>query len=303
MVKIETRYMTKNPCYGVKRTINVKGLVLHSVGCAQPNKEVFFNNWNKSTYNNASVHGFIDNDGCIICLPCMENTQTSKPGVAHRGWHIGSGTKGSGNNTHLGFEMTEPSCIKYTGGATFTCSDKAKAISFVKKNIENAIELFARLCIYHSLDPLADGVIISHSEGYSRGIGSNHGDPVHLFNQLGMTYSMDQFREDVNARVQELKSEKQTPTSIVNYDSNKEEDDMTDERFMELMNNYRNTLRDNDCNEYSKDAREWAIQNGIIAGSGQKLANGEVNYMWADTMSREQFVTVLYRFAKLIGKA
>lgn len=296
MVKIETRYMSQNPCYNNKRTIAVKGLMLHSVGCPQPNKEVFFKNWNKSTYDSACVHGFIDNDGCIICLPCMENTQTSKPGYAHRGWHAGTGTKGkafSANNTYIGFEMTEPSCIKYTGGATFTCSNRDAAISFVKKNIENATELFARLCIYHNLDPLADGTIISHKEGCARGIASNHGDPSHLFTQLGMDYSMDQFRQDVNIRVQELKSNNTTAI-------NEEDENMTDEKFAELMNNYRNTLRDNDCNDYSKEAREWAIKNGIIAGSDQKLPNGDTNYMWADMLTREQFITVLYRFSKII---
>lgn len=292
MVNIETRYMTKNPCYTTKRSINVKGLVLHSVGCAQPNKEVFFKNWNSTSYNKACVHGFIDNDGCLICLPCMENTQTSRPGVAHRGWHIGSGTKGSANNTHLGFEMTEPSCIKYTGGATFTCSNNEAAVAFVKKNLENATELFARLCIYHNLDPLADGVIISHAEGHARAIGSNHGDPEHLFNQLAMNYSMDQFRKDVNDRVQELKT---------NNAINAEDENMTDQKFAEMMNAYRNTLRDNDCNDYSKEAREWAIENGIIVGSDQKLPNGDTNYMWADMLTREQFVTVLYRFSKIIS--
>lgn len=302
MVKIETKYMTQNPCYNTNRSITVKGLMLHSVGCSQPNKDVFFKNWNKSSYNNACVHGFIDNDGCIICLPCMETTSTSKPGTAHRGWHCGSGKKGSGNNTHIGFEMTEPSCIKYTSGANFTCSDKPTAIAFVKKNVENAIEVFAQLCIYHNLNPLEDGVIISHKEGNSRGVASPHADPDHLFTQLGMDYSMDQFRKDVNAKVQEIKGSSSTSTST-SITPKKEVTTMTDAEFMTLMNNYRNTLRDNDCNAYSEEARNWAIKNGLIAGSDQKLPNGETNYMWADFLTREQFVTVLYRFAKLIGKA
>ena len=42
---------------------------------------------------------------------------------------------------------------------------------------EAAVELFAMLCKKYSLDPLADGVVISHKEGHSRGNASNHGFP------------------------------------------------------------------------------------------------------------------------------
>lgn len=47
------------------------------------------------------------------------------------------------------------------------------------------------------MDPLADRVILSHKEGSSRGIASNHGDPEHLWMQLGMGYTMDGFRKAV----------------------------------------------------------------------------------------------------------
>lgn len=33
--KIE-RFLTKNPCYKENKKITVKGIMLHSVGCAQP---------------------------------------------------------------------------------------------------------------------------------------------------------------------------------------------------------------------------------------------------------------------------
>ena len=223
----------------------------------------------------------------------MEETATSKPGYAHRGWHIGKGSKGSANNTHLGFEMTEPSCIKYVGGATFICSDVPKAQAFVKKNIENAVELFARLCIYHNLDPLSKGVIISHAEGYKLGVGSNHGDPDHLWNQLNMNYTMDNFRQDVYNKVQELK------TGINN---NEEDEDMDLATFEKLFNEYRNTLRDNDHSKYSEEAMAWAVKNGLIQGNGT-TENGSPNLMQQDFLTREQLITVLYRFAKYIGKA
>ena len=76
MINIVTSYLTKNPCYNSKRMIKVQGLTLHSIGCPQPNAQVFIKNWNSSSYNRACVHGFIDNTGCYITLPCMEETHT-----------------------------------------------------------------------------------------------------------------------------------------------------------------------------------------------------------------------------------
>ena len=139
------------------------------LGWLSPAKaSVFINSWNSPSYDNACVHGFIDgNDGTVYqTLPWN-----------HRGWHCGSGSKGSGNNTHIGVEMCEPACIKYTSGANFTCSDTATAKAVAKRTYEAAVELFAMLCRQYNLNPTADGVIISHREGHSRGIASNHGGP------------------------------------------------------------------------------------------------------------------------------
>ena len=168
----------------------VKGLMLHSVGCPQPKASVFINSWNSPSYDNACVHGFIDgNDGTVYqTLPWN-----------HRGWHCGSGSKGSGNNTHIGVEMCEPACIRYTSGSNFTCSDLSAARAVAKRTYEAAVELFAYLCKQYNLNPAADGVIISHREGHSRGIASNHGDPEHLWKGLGLGYTMDGFRKDVKA--------------------------------------------------------------------------------------------------------
>lgn len=95
--------------------------------------------------------------------------------------------------------MCEPACIKYTSGASFTCSDTATAKAVAKRTYEATVELFAYLCDKYALDPTADGVIISHKEGHARGVASNHGDPEHLWNQIGMGYTMDTFRKAVKA--------------------------------------------------------------------------------------------------------
>lgn len=192
-MKLVQSIMTKNPCYTAGRKITVKGLMLHSVGCPQPNASVFIKNWNTPSYGTACVHGFIDgNDGTVYqTLPWN-----------HRGWHCASGPKGSGNNTHIGVEMCEPASIRYTGGSSFTCSNLSAARTSVKKTYEAAVELFAYLCKLYGLNPTADGVIISHREGHSRSIASNHGDPEHLWNGLGMGYTMNTFRKDVKEKMQ-----------------------------------------------------------------------------------------------------
>ena len=192
-MKLVQSIMTKNPCYTAGRKITVKGLMLHSVGCPQPNASVFIKNWNTPSYGTACVHGFIDgNDGTVYqTLPWN-----------HRGWHCASGPKGSGNNTHIGVEMCEPASIRYTGGSSFTCSNLSAARTSVKKTYEAAVELFAYLCKLYGLNPTADGVIISHREGHARGIASNHGDPEHLWNGLGMGYTMNTFRKDVKEKMQ-----------------------------------------------------------------------------------------------------
>lgn len=203
-MKLVQSFLTKNPCYTAGKKITVKGLMLHSVGCPQPSAAVFIKNWNSASYDRTCVHGFIDgNDGTVYqTLPWN-----------HRGWHGG----GSSNNTHIGVEMCEPACIKYTGGATFTCSDTATAKAVAKRTYEAAVELFAFLCSEYDLDPLADGVIVSHAEGYKRGIASNHGDPEHLWKQLGMDYTMDGFRKAVKAAMGEDASTDTSDTATKEY--------------------------------------------------------------------------------------
>lgn len=77
-----------------------------------------------------------------------------------------------------------------------------------------------------------------------------------------------------------------------------EDDDMNVDRFRELWLEMRKTLQDNDANNYSKEAREWAVSNGLIIGNNTDEFNG----MWEDVLTREQLVTVLYRFFTMINK-
>ncbi len=191
-MKIIESYLTKNRCYQAGKAIIAKGLMLHSVGCPQPSAQAFVSSWDNAQAT-ACVHAFVDgNTGDVYQTVPWE----------HRGWHCASGPSGSGNDTHIGVEMCEPACIKYTAGSTFTCTDLDAAKEVAKRTYDAAVELFAMLCKMYDLDPLADGVIISHREGHARGIASNHGDPEHLWQQLGLWYTMDTFREEVSAAME-----------------------------------------------------------------------------------------------------
>lgn len=196
-MKFVENFLTRNPCYGANMSNaddryttfqrrGPQGLVLHSIGVAQPSSSGFLTRWDSPSYDRACVHGFIDaNTGTIYqTLPWN-----------FRAWHVG----GSANNTHVGVEMCEPSAIKYTSGAKFTITDKDKAFKQCETAYKAAVELFAYLCNKYKLDPLKDGVILSHNECGKRGIGSGHVDPEHLWNGLGIGYTMDGFRKDVKA--------------------------------------------------------------------------------------------------------
>lgn len=180
-MKVIQNICTQSDCYKSGRNIEVKGLMLHSVGCPQPKAQPFINSWNKSGAK-ACVHAIVEPDGDVYQLLPWN----------HRGWHGG----GDSNNTHIGVEMTEPDTIEYIGGASWReKADGEKTKAHVLATYKHAVELFAYLCLKFSLDPTADGVILSHSEGHDRGIASNHGDVEHLWRHFGL--SMSQFRKDI----------------------------------------------------------------------------------------------------------
>lgn len=196
-MKIVESLLTKNTCFKINKKMTVKGLMLHSIGCPQPRASVFANGWNDPK-KEVAVHGFIDGLTGDVWQFLPWNIC---------GWHAG----GAANQTHIGVEMGEPDCIKYKpSSATFTIkdSDRPAAIACAQRTYNAAVELFAYLCNSFGLDPLADGVIIGHAEGHARGIASNHGDPEHLWRQLGMSKTMDGFRRDVAAKMGKVKVEK-----------------------------------------------------------------------------------------------
>lgn len=187
-MEIVQAYATKNRCYQVAAPLTPRGIMLHSIGCPQPNAAVIAQNYNQYRPNGQSVcvHAFVQRDGTVYqTLPWTVQA-----------WHCG----GAANATHIGIEMTEPASIVYTGhGAEWRDLDPAATETHIKGTYAAAVELFAQLCAQFDLDPLADGVIISHAEGAARGVASAHADPTHLWREFGLT--MDGFRADVAAKM------------------------------------------------------------------------------------------------------
>ena len=187
-------FATKNKCYQVATPLTPQGIMLHSIGTPQPNAAVMAKSYNVYRPNGQSVcvHGFIQRDGTYYqTLP-----------YTMRAWHCG----GAANATHIGIEMTEPASIIYTGhGADWRDLEPAATEAHVRGTYAAAVELFAQLCTQYALDPLEDGVIISHAEGAARGIASAHADPTHLWRAFWLT--MDGFRADVAGAMNENDNE------------------------------------------------------------------------------------------------
>ena len=54
--------------------------------------------------------------------------------------------------------------------------------------------------------------------------------------------------------------------------------------------------------DWAAEAKSWSINNGLVKGIGTG-ADGKTEYGWDGNLTLARAVTILYRFAKLIGKA
>ena len=247
-MQILNKYLTKNPYFNDGRWITgsaFKGFFLHSVGVGQPDPLVFIRQWDKASFTYAGINGFIGADAVYLTAPCLET-----PGKVKRMPHAG---KPAGNNGYIGFEMCEPAQIHYTVGASFTVRDKAAAQAYCRKTYQNAVQLFARLCSFHGKNPLQDGVILSHNEAGKRGVASGHVDPEHLWRGLGLSYTMNGFRQDVAAAMRP-----------------KEEIDMTKAEVIALIDQRIKTAldgKDVPASDWAKDELAAAVAAGITDGT------------------------------------
>lgn len=235
-MKFYTQILKNNRCYKQGDTITPKGVMVHSTGANNPNLRRYVpgndvigynsggNDWNRPG-TGACVHAFVGklSDGSVGVVQTLPWDM--------RGWHCGSGSKGSANNTHISFEI---------------CEDGLQDASYFNAVYQAAVELTAELCKQYGLAPKADGVVICHSEGHARGIASNHGDVMHWFPIHGK--SMDTFRADV-ARLMEG------------------EDDMTQEQFDAMMENYLARRAEKSADTWATTGLTQAKAKGITDGT------------------------------------
>lgn len=184
-MEITQFFLTENPCYKAGRKIIPSGIVVHSTGANNPNlkryigpddgvlgRNQYNNHWNRELKSgNKCVHAFIGKvaDGSVRVYQTLPWDM--------RCWGVGSGKKGSHNNTHIQFEI---------------CEDGLTDEAYYKEAFDLAKELCAYLCKKYGIDPSR---IVGHYESAAAGMGSNHGDPRHWQKKFGD--SMDDFRNDV----------------------------------------------------------------------------------------------------------
>jgi len=252
-VQIVTRYITKNPYFSDGRWISGSdfwGFILHDVACCQDDPLVFIRGWDSPDHTSAGINGFIGDKAVYITAPSLETK-----GRVKRMPHACS----PANNHYIGFETCNPKTLHFNANHTkFTvdAKDLPAARAYVAACYGNAVALFARLCKFHSKDPLADGVILSHKEAGARGIASQHGDIEGLWNGLGMGYTMNGFRADVARKM-------------------KEEIDMTKDELMALIESKTNPLQEELAaakKELAKAKEDLAAANAEQAGIKEALA-------------------------------
>ena len=261
-MKLFRQILTENDCHKAGRTIVPKGVMVHSTGANNPNLRRYVqpddgvlgvnssgNHWNRPGVQKC-VHAFIGRtaDGTVAVYQTLPWTC--------RGWHCG----GKANNTHISFEI---------------CEDGLEDGAYFKQVYQAAAELTAHLCKKYRLDPLADGVVIDHHEGYERGIASGHADVSHWFPRHGK--SMDDFRADVARQMRE------------------EDETVTQAEFDRMMDDYLERLSEKEPADWSAAARAWAESSGLIKG------DAEGNKQYKGFVTREQMAVFLKRLTEMKG--
>lgn len=232
-MRLRQQFLRQNDCYQTGRTIQVRGVMVHSTGADNPRVARYVPGDDEMGHNTAGNHW--DRPGLAKCVHAFVG-KFADGGVGivqtlpwtHRGWHAG----GAANNTHIGFEI---------------CEDSLEDPVYFSRVYREAAELTAMLCRQYGLDPLEDGVIICHQEGFRRGVASNHADVLHWFPRMGK--SMDDFRADVAKLMKG------------------EDEEVTYEQWKEFMEQYRRELGQLSAPAWGEAELEEAKELGLTDGS------------------------------------
>lgn len=253
---MEIRYATKNGAYQAQRYICTIGSINHSVGCAQPNTEVFYKFMNDSNAGwgvTAIIGDFHKGEGKIIL---------SLPPNA-RNWGCGKGPKGSWNNSHVQWEICEPAGHSYAGG-TMINYDVKKNKAYFDRMWKMVVAWNVYICDLMGIDPED---IHDHAESHAYGYGSNHSDVGQWWPKHGK--SMVHLRNEVAA--------------ILNEKDDEEVIDMTRDELVELIDERINakvtTFETIDqVPDYWKAAIQELIDKNVInGGTDNSINNKDVN--------------------------
>lgn len=256
----------------------IKGIMVHSTGANNPKLRRYVGpddgllgptstmNWNQKYINGQlfqlGVHAFIGKlkDGTVATYQVQNWNKKC--------YHCGHGPTGaSRNSSYVAFEI---------------CEDGLNDREYFNAIYKEAAELCAYLCKMFNLNPLTQ--IECHQEGYRKGYASNHADVLHWFPKFGK--SMDDFRKYV----------KQIMENGID-DIDEEDEDMTDEKFAEMMKRYNANLgktKFNGTGTYLEEYNE-AKELGITDGSSP---NGHATRAQVAVMSLRVYKLV----KKLMGK-
>lgn len=280
--------MTNSTCYKQTRKMDIKGVLWHSTGAnnktikryVQPSendkncqsliakigKNTSRTDWNHSSQQ-AGVNAWIGAlaDGSVAAVQTLPWN--------YRPWGCGSGSKGSCNTGWIQFEI---------------CEDNLSDPNYFAKVYKEACELTAYLCKTYNINPngfvnvngITVPTILCHQDSYQLGLGSNHADVYHWFKKYGK--DMATVRKDVAALMQ---------SKVIEED----DEDMTQEKFNEMMNVYLSQLAAQPVT-WEQDAMTWAQANGLING------NEKGQLMPKRFMTRGEFAAVLKRYAEKSGQ-
>lgn len=229
--------------------------MLHSIGTPQPKASVLVKVFN-SPNAAASVHGFIQPGLFIETAPV-----TKTPGRTKKCYHAGSGKRGSRNSNHIGIEMSEPSTIKYTGGASFKDLNPEATKKFVTQVTDTAAQVFADLCIFHNLSVSS---ITTHRQSHLDGFASNHGDPEHLWKVIN--YTLADFRKDVQKYINAKKGD------VLALMTKEEFESILDAKLAAVKVPVYQTI--DDVPDAYKPSVQKCMDKKILAGTG-KMHNGK----------------------------
>lgn len=189
-MNLKQMYFTQNNCYKANKRHVVKGLMWHSTGANNPQLKRYVGpddgllgvNTNKNYWNNPLAegvekccHGFIGKlkDDTVATYQTLPWDMVC--------WNSGTGKLGytlNANNT--GYIQIE------------ICEDALADPVYFNMVYTEAVEVSALLSKQFGFGTES---IICHSEGYTKGIASNHADVMHWFSKHGK--SMDTLRADV----------------------------------------------------------------------------------------------------------